>query len=198
MSDTNIYVGVAGYVGRPEDVGAIGVFRRPADGGEWQHVLADREVYTVFVHPADANLVFAGSSDGVWLSTDRGASFRRADFPDGDRQIWSFLVIEGAPDRMYAGSSPLGVYRSDDRGRSWKRLPDPKIAERCSGPFAPRVMRMVQRPGHPDEIDRRFRVSRPSQDTAVLRAKNVDVAELASWTTVARVILNLHETITRR
>jgi hypothetical protein len=28
-------------------------------------------------------------------------------------------------------------------------------------------------------------------------AKDVDAAELASWTSVARAILNLHETITR-
>jgi len=28
-------------------------------------------------------------------------------------------------------------------------------------------------------------------------AKNTDATELAAWTSVARVILNLHETITR-
>ena len=37
-------------------------------------------------------------------------------------------------------------------------------------------------------------LSRPHN--GVLR--NVDIAELAAWTSVTRVILNLHETITRR
>jgi photosystem II stability/assembly factor-like uncharacterized protein len=152
MSQSNIYVGVAGYVGRPEAVGAVGVFRRSTDGGDWEHVLPDLEAFTVFVHPADPSLVFAGTRDGVWRSLDHGASFQRADFPDAGIQVWSFLATDGEPDRMYAGTSPIDVYRSDDRGARWRKLPNPGIKERCSGPFTPRVMRMAQRPGRPDEI----------------------------------------------
>ena len=152
MAHSHIYAGVAGYFGRPHDPGAVGVFRRRADGGEWEHVLATTEVHTVFVHPEDPDLVFAGASDGVWRSTDRGASFRRAEMPDGGAQVWSFIAIDGAPERMYAGASPLGVYRSEDRGASWHRLPTPEIRPRCECPFSPRVMRMAQRPGHADEI----------------------------------------------
>ena len=48
---TYLFAGVAGYVGRPDDVGAVGVFRRPVDSGEWAHVLADLEAFAVFVHP---------------------------------------------------------------------------------------------------------------------------------------------------
>ena len=152
MSQSNVYVGVAGYVGRREATGKVGVFRRPTDGGGWQHVFGDLETFSVFVHPADPSLVFAGTSDGVFRSTDHGASFNRAGFPDTGMQVWSFLVIEDNPDRMYAGASPINVYRSDDRGESWRKLPNPGIEERCKGPFQPRVMRMAQRPGNPDEI----------------------------------------------
>ena len=152
MSETNIYVGVAGYVGRPEDVGAVGVFRRAAEGGSWEHTFGAHETYTVFVHPGDSNLIFAGTADGVWRSQDRGATFHRTEFPDQDVQVWSFLTVEGRPDRLYAGASPINVYRSDDRGQSWRRLPTPNIEERCRGPFNSRVMRMVQTPGRPDEI----------------------------------------------
>ena len=42
-SQTYIYAGVAGYVGRPEALGKVGVFRRPAGGGEWTNVLPDLE-----------------------------------------------------------------------------------------------------------------------------------------------------------
>ena len=152
MAHSHIYAGVAGYFGRPHDPGAVGVFRRRADGGEWEHVLATTQVHTVFVHPEEPDLVFAGASDGVWRSTDRGASFRRAEMPDGGTQVWSFIAIAGAPERMYAGASPLGVYRSEDRGASWRRLPTPEIRPPCECPFSPRVMRMAQRPGHADEI----------------------------------------------
>lgn len=152
MSPSHIYAGVAGYVGRPDAPGAVGVFRRPFGAGDWQHVLPDIEAYTVFVHPADPTLVFAGTSDGVWRSDDRGQHWHRTGFPDAGRQVWSLLASDGAPERMYAGASPIGVYRSDDRGATWRALPDPGIRERCSGPFAPRVMRLAQRPGRPDEL----------------------------------------------
>ena len=152
MAHSNIYAGVAGYFGRPNDPGAVGVFRRRADGGDWEHVLATHEVHAVFVHPEDPDLVFAGTGDGVWRSADRGESFRRADFPGDGGQVWSFLAIDEEPDRMYAGGSPLGVFRSEDRGASWRRLPAPEIRQRCACPFSPRVMRMAQRPGRPDEI----------------------------------------------
>ena len=152
MAHSHLYAGVAGYFGRPRDEGAVGVFRRRADGGEWEHVLASLDVHAVFVHPEEPDLVLAGTADGVWRSTDRGLSFRRADFPDGGGEVWSFLAIDDAPDRMYAGISPLGVWRSEDRGASWHRLPTPEIRQRIECPITPRVMRMAQRPGRPDEI----------------------------------------------
>ena len=93
---TNLYAALAGYVGRPDQTGRTGVFRRDAVGGEWQHVLADPEAFTVVVHPRQPALVLAGTADGVWRSEDRGATFARADFPDNGKQIWSFLVDASA------------------------------------------------------------------------------------------------------
>jgi len=151
-SQSNIYVGVAGYVGRPEEKGAVGVFRRSAAGGEGQHVLKDLETHSVFVHPTDPNVVFAGTVDGVWRSSDRRATFQRANFPDQRKQIWCFLVDSRDSRRMYAGGSPVDVYRSDDMGQSWRRLPKPGVKDRATAPFAVRVMRMVQHPTRPDEI----------------------------------------------
>jgi len=148
----NILVGIAGYVGRPDATGAVGVFRRPGAGGDWQHVLKDAECYTVDVHPTDPQTVFAGTSNGVYRSTDGGASFSRANFPDANRQVWSFLIAEENPNLVYAGASPIDVYRSDDKGASWRKLPTPAMGEYCTGPFAPRVMRMAQIPGKPGHI----------------------------------------------
>ena len=149
---TNLYAALAGYVGRPDQTGRIGVFRRDAVGGEWQHVLPDLEAFTVVVHPRQPALVLAGTADGVWRSDDRGATFVRADFPDKGKQIWSFLVDASHLDRVYAGGSPVDVYRSENGGKSWLRLPRPAIAERAKAPFAARVMRMAQHPARPNEI----------------------------------------------
>src|SRR5262245_20652775 len=149
---SHIYAGVAGYVGRPEEKGKIGVFRRAAAGGEWQHVLTDLETHALLVHPTDAGVVLAGTVDGVWRSIDRGATFERAGFPDRGKQVWSFLVDSRDPKRIYAGASPVDVYRSEDCGVNWRRLPNPGIKDRATAPFAVRVMRMVQHPKRPDEI----------------------------------------------
>jgi len=152
MSDQYIFAGIAGYVGRPDATGSVGVFRRKASGGDWEHVFGEYETHTIYVHPEDPATIFAGTTNGVFRSTDGGDSFQKTDFPDADKQIWSVLAIEGQPNIIYAGGAPIDVYRSEDRGASWTKLPTPPIKQRCSGPFPPRVMRMVQRPGKPNEI----------------------------------------------
>lgn len=153
MAETsNVYVGVAGYFGKPDHTGKVGVFRRAADGGEWEHVLGNVQAFTVFVHPDNPETVFAGTNDGVWRSTDRGATFKRTDFPDLRKDVWCFMTDCRDPRRMLAGASPIDVYRSDDGGRSWRKLPTPAIGTHCKGPFASRVMRLAQNPRKPDEI----------------------------------------------
>jgi len=106
----------------------------------------------VFVHPANPEIVFAGTNDGVWRSTDRGATFKQAAFPDAKKQVWCFMVDSRDPKKMLAGGSPIDVYRSDDTGVSWRKLPTPKMPEHCKGPFASRVMRFAQHPTRPNEI----------------------------------------------
>jgi photosystem II stability/assembly factor-like uncharacterized protein len=151
-SQSNVYAGVAGYVGRPDQQGKVGVFRRSADGGDWEHVLTQHECHAVCVHPAARDVVLAGTADGVWRSRDRGATFTRTRFPDENTQIWSILVDAGNPQRVYAGGEPVDFYRSDDAGESWQRLPRPDIAKRAPCAFGPRVMRMAQNPRRPEEI----------------------------------------------
>ena len=147
-SQSNLYAGIAG---RADQKGLVGVFRRPAGADTWDHVLPDLETYTVNIHPTDPSVVFAGTSDGVYRSTDRGATFQRAAFPD-KTQIWSFLVDAGNRDLVYAGASPIAMYRSEDRGATWRKLPDPGMPDRAVMPFACRVMRLAQHPSNPATI----------------------------------------------
>ena len=152
-TQSHIFAGLAGYVGRPDQKGEVGIFRRPAaKGGAWTHVLKDLETYTVFVHPQLQGVVLAGTQDGVYRSTDSGATFQKAQFPDAKKQVWCFLVDSRDPKRIFAGGSPVDVYRSDDGGASWRKMPNPVFKDRCTGPFANRIMRMVQSPTRPDDI----------------------------------------------
>ena len=99
-SKSNVYAGVAGYVARADQKGTVGVFARPAETGRWEHVLTDHETYTVNIHPTNPNVVFAGTADGVYRSTDRGKSFQRTELPG-----------QGRPDLVVPGRC--------QRSRSW-------------------------------------------------------------------------------
>jgi photosystem II stability/assembly factor-like uncharacterized protein len=151
MAQTQVFAGVGGYYGGNQG-NLAGVFRRDADAEDWQHVLTEPEAYTVFVHPADPNLVLAGTNDGIYRSTDHGASFERANFPDSGVQVWSFLADPADPKRLLAGGSPVSIYRSNDAGASWTRQAEPKLPDRGKAPFAARVMRFARHPSRPDEI----------------------------------------------
>ena len=183
QDQSNIYVGVAGYFGKPDHKGRVGVFRRPTAGGDWQHVLGTVQAFTIFVHPKNPEIVFAGTNDGVWRSTDRGATFRRTAFPDAGREVWSFLVDSRDPDRVFAGVSPIGVYRSDDGGASWQALPPPAIDTHCTGPFASRVMRIVQHPRRHDELYAALEIN------GVMRS--IDLGQ--NWTDCSAGLLKLAE-----
>ena len=152
MAQSYVYAGVGGYYGTKDQKGLAGIFRRDAGNGDWQHTLADLEAFTVFVHPRDPNLVFAGTNDGVYRSTDRGASFKRADFPDKGVQVWSFNVDPADSKRLLAGGSPVSVYGSEDGGETWTRRPDPRLPQHAKMPFDCRVMRFARHPSKPDEI----------------------------------------------
>lgn len=150
--ESHIFAGVAGYIGRPDEDGAIGIFRKSINETKWHHVLDNHEVFVVYVHPDDPSYVFAGTNDGVWRSTDKGVNFQKTNFPRDGVQVWSFLTLDDSPDIMLAGTSPIEVYKSEDRGRSWTSLCKPELVQRCTGPFSPRVMRLAQKPGNNKEI----------------------------------------------
>ena len=182
MAPSYVFAGVGGYYASKQG-GLAGVFRCAADGSDWKHALSEVETFTVFVHPHDPNLVFAGTADGVYRSTDRGQNFSRADFPDQGVQVWSFLPDDADPKRMLAGGSPVAVYLSEDGGASWKRMPDPRLPVHATMPFSCRVMRFARHPRRRGEIFAVLEVS------GVVRS--TDGGE--SWTDCSTDLLRLAE-----
>lgn len=146
-----VFAGVGGYYASKQG-GLAGIFRCAVDDAKWQHALSDIEAFTVFVHPRNPDLVFAGTADGVYRSTDGGRTFHRADFPDRGVQVWSFLPDADDPQRMLAGGSPVSIYRSADGGASWRRMRDPQLPVHAKMPFNCRVMRFAPHPRRPGEI----------------------------------------------
>ena len=161
MSNGQVFAGVVRWPGGanmsspPGTLG--GVFRLNIGESEWQHVTnglpEECHVPVVTACPHDRARVFAGTQEGPYVSTDSGLSWRRLNFPRRDLQVWGIAVHPTNPQRLYVGTSPLGVFLSDDAGETWREargaaLPDP--AEMRG--FVNRVLRFAFNPRNPDEI----------------------------------------------
>ena len=104
------------------------------------------------VHPTDPNVVFAGTKDGVYRSTDTGKTFQRTNFPDA-RQIWSFLVDCRTIRSWFMPAARRSRFiAARIPARRGRKLPDPGMPDRAVMPFACRVMRMAQHPKKPGTI----------------------------------------------
>ena len=144
---SNIYAGVAGYFGKPDHPGKFGVFQRAANGRRLEARAGQRPRPTRSSCIPNPEIVFAGTNDGVWRSTDRGATFKRADFPDAKKQVWCFMVDSRDPKKMLAGASPIDVYRSDDGGATGAscRRPRCRSIARDRSPRASCASRSIRR-----------------------------------------------------
>jgi photosystem II stability/assembly factor-like uncharacterized protein len=118
-----------------------GLYRADSAAGGWSYVgLRAYDLRAVVVHPSGALL--AGSRyDGLFRSTDDGATWSRESF-DGDAEtsIISGLAVDEAG-RVYAGTNVLHV--SDDAGATWQavtgtgdRFGYPEIVARPEGLYA--------------------------------------------------------------
>lgn len=134
-----------------------GLFRREAGGGDWSAVTAglpaNVEVRTIAVHPRDPDVLFVGTQDGPYRSTNRGVTWERLDFPDRNAVIWTMSVHPTNPRIVYAGAAPVAVYRSDDGGDHWRRLPAAKSPAHCErAGFDTRTIRITADPSRPDDL----------------------------------------------
>jgi len=66
--------------------------------------------------------LFAGTADGIYRSTDDGATWSRLPL-NGNEQI-GVLDSDELGGAMFAGTIGRGVHRSDDDGATWVRLND--------------------------------------------------------------------------
>src|SRR5260221_10912088 len=157
MAGTNhVYAGVAATVGMQHSGTLGGVFRQEAGDKKWEQLkngLADgAEVHAITVHPSDSDTIYVGSTKGLYRSANRGGKFERLALPDAEADIWACLVHPKHRGGIYAGASPIMVYRSDDGGEHWKKLADPNLPNRVHMAFACRVMRLDIDPNSPDDV----------------------------------------------
>jgi len=153
---TSIFAGAGHWVAKTGNKHAGGLFRRQAGEGAWEALKAglpeNVEARAFAVHPREPGVIYAGTQDGPYRTTDGGARWERLGFPDRGAVIWSLTFHPTRPKIMYAGTAPVGIYRSEDGGDTWKKLPGARSPGHCEMGFPTRVVRIVADPAHPDTI----------------------------------------------
>lgn len=138
-----VYVGATKWRG-----GTLsGVFRMAIGDNRWEQCNTGFpevvHVQAVVVHPRNPEILIAGTNDGPYRSRNRGETWERLPIGERDRQIWSVQFDPNKPSRIYAGASPVEIFRSEDDGDSWRSIPSSKIPPRIdTGKFVNRVMRI--------------------------------------------------------
>jgi photosystem II stability/assembly factor-like uncharacterized protein len=185
---TRIFAGAGHGEGKTRGKYRGGLYRRsPGDGG-WQSLTdglpKDVEVRAILVHPRDSNVIYVGTQDGPYRSTDGGNRWERLGFPDRDVVIWTMAIHPTRPKVLYAGAAPVALYRSEDGGDNWHKVPkavSPGHCERAG--FDTRTIRITVDPTQPDDIYVALEVS------GVIRSR--DAGE--TWSDMSATLIKLAE-----
>jgi hypothetical protein len=154
-----LYLGLAGETAAGRIVHS-GLYRL-ADGDDaWEPLdrgLPERpEVRALAVHPTRPEILYAGTQSGPYRSADRGAHWERVELPGHGLPVWSILFHPHDPDVILVGCENCEIYRSDNAGEHWTRLPVsvrfPEITTAPGANPAKRVLRLDANAGEPDHL----------------------------------------------
>ena len=121
-----VFAGLAGETA-PGRIMHSGLYRIAPGDDSWE--LLDEglppapEIRALAVHPNLPQVIYAGTQHGPYRSQDHGDHWEKVDVPDRGQPVWSILFHPYDPDVMYVGYENCEIYRSDDAGELWERLP---------------------------------------------------------------------------
>jgi photosystem II stability/assembly factor-like uncharacterized protein len=101
-----------------------GIYRSRDASETWSKIqgipYTSRRTHVIYQHPTRPEVIFAGTTEGLWLSTDNGKpeSWRRMTAP---RVVINTIAIHpDRPDRVLLGADDVGVLISVDGGESYE------------------------------------------------------------------------------
>jgi photosystem II stability/assembly factor-like uncharacterized protein len=111
-------------------VSTQGVFVNDTRGRQWERIFSPpggekHSVLSFSVHPRDPEILFTGTSNGLYWSLDRGRSWSREAGPLG-REAVTLLVHHPEEECLIFAGTREKLYRSEDAGRTFDpvfRLP---------------------------------------------------------------------------
>lgn len=133
-----------------------GLFRCAPGEGRWESMTdglpKNVEARAFAVHPSDPRILYVGTQDGPYRSTDAGEHWERAGFPERNLDVYAITYHPAQPNVMFAGTAPAAVFRSDDGGETWRRLPNARSPGHCDMDFPVRVIRIAADPVRTDDV----------------------------------------------
>lgn len=104
-------------------IDGVVLLERPAPGSTWRkagHGLKGLHVSALLHEPVSGDLYASSHGDGIWRSEDEGLSWSDASAGLTKRNIFSLAATKhGEGVRLLAGSEPVSLFVSDDRGATW-------------------------------------------------------------------------------
>lgn len=98
-------------------LGGVGVYTSTNAGASWTAQPLAQNALALVHAPSSPARLFAGTSNGVWTSSDVAASWSTANGGFANTAIRS--LASGTSNRVYAGSTTGKVFRSDNGGATW-------------------------------------------------------------------------------
>ena len=118
-----VYAGTAGHSAWfSDDLGETWVHPNSHSG-----LYLEQRVWALSSHPDVADVMYAGTDDGVYGWDERAARWQQLESPL--RDVWAIAQDPKNASRLLAGSRPAALFASDDAGASWHKLEVPGVAE---------------------------------------------------------------------
>ena len=160
--ESSVLVGAANWDRATKGARTQGLYRLDQEAGAW-HALTNglpdnAEVRAIARR--DSDTIYVGTQEGPYRSADGGHNWQSLNLPlnisGPDRVVWSILAVP--PSTLLVGAQGTTVFRSDDDGESWRKLPVPTPGGHIEMGFPARVIRMAVDPSNSDEIYIAFEV----------------------------------------
>lgn len=79
-------------------------------------------IVSIALHPAKPHIVYVATDEGVYKSTDTGASWNRLNGELARTRVISLAIDPMLPANIFAGTMGDGTYKSFDGGRTWHQF----------------------------------------------------------------------------
>jgi photosystem II stability/assembly factor-like uncharacterized protein len=100
-----------------------GVFKTFDGGDNWtQAGLPSNNVYSLAIDPANPSRIYAGTTVGMFTSTDGGSNWNPSSSGMGEKGVRCIAINSNDPNIIYAGTEYYGVFKSINGGANWQAI----------------------------------------------------------------------------